>query len=73
MQNIGLETTDEKFLISIDKNFVDKEFLLKLIEKIRLEYLANKVDLDESIEDFGEEIKANWWEKNKSKFIESPR
>ncbi len=69
MQNIELETTDNKFLISIDKDSVDKEFLLNLIEKIRLEYLANKVNFDESIEDLGEEIKADWWQKNKSKFI----
>lgn len=70
MQAIDLQTTDDKFLISIDKNLVDKEFLLHLIEKIRLEYLANKVDFDESIEDSGEQIKADWWQKNKSKFID---
>jgi hypothetical protein len=69
MQAIDLQTTNDKFLISIDKNLVDKEFLLNLIEKIRLEYLVRKVDFDESIEDLGEEIKADWWQKNKDKFI----
>lgn len=69
MQIIDLQTTDDKFLISIDKNSIDKEFLLELIEKIRLESLIRKADFDESIEDLGEEIKADWWKKNKSKFI----
>jgi hypothetical protein len=69
MQAIDLQTTNDKFLISIDKNSIDKEFLLNLIEKIRLEYLVRKVDFDESIEDLGEEIKADWWQKNKDKFI----
>ena len=69
MQAIDLETTGDRFLISIDKNLVDKEFLLNLIEKIRLEHLAHKVDFDESVEELGEEIKADWWQKNKSKFI----
>jgi hypothetical protein len=69
MQVIDLQTTDDKFLISIDKNSIDKEFLLELIEKIRLESLIRKADFDESIEDLGEEIKADWWRKNKSKFI----
>jgi hypothetical protein len=69
MQVIDLQTTNDKFLISIDKTLVDKEFLLNLIEKIRLEYLVRKVDFDESIEDLGEEIKADWWQKNKDKFI----
>lgn len=55
MQAIDLQTTKEKFLISIDKNLVDKKFLLNLIEKIRLEYLFRKADFDESIEDLGEE------------------
>ncbi len=71
MQVIDLQITNDKFLISIDKNSVDKEFLLNLIEKIRLEYLVRKVDFDETIEDLGEEIKTDWWQKNESKFIKS--
>lgn len=69
MQAIDLQTTDDKFLISIDKNLVDKEFLLEMIEKIRLESLVRKADFDESVEDLGEEIKADWWAKNKGRFI----
>jgi hypothetical protein len=69
MQAIDLQTTDDRFLISIDKNLIDREFLLNLIEKIRLEYLIRKADFDESIEDLGEEIKADWGQKNKDKFI----
>lgn len=69
MQAIDLQTTEDKFLISIDKNSVDKEFLLGLIEKIRLETLVRKADFDESVEDLGEEIKAVWWKKNKDRFI----
>ena len=56
MQAIDLQTTNDKFLISIDKNLVDKEFLLNLIEKIRLESLVCKVDFDESLEDLGEAV-----------------
>lgn len=71
MRAIDLQTTDDRFLISIDKDLVDKEFLVNLIEKIRLEYLVRKVDFDERIEDLGEEIKAEWWAKNKDRFIKS--
>lgn len=59
MQAIDLKTTKERFLISIDKNMVEKEFLIEMIEKIRLEYLIRKADFDESVDDLGEEIKAN--------------
>lgn len=69
MQAIDLETTEDKFLILIDKKVVDKEFLIDLIERIRLEQLIGSADFDESIEDLGENIKAGWWTKNKDKFI----
>ena len=69
MQAIDLQTTDDKFLLTIDKTFIDKDFLMRLVENIRLEYLARKVDFDESIEDLGEQIKEDWWKKNKSGFI----
>lgn len=72
MQVIDLQTTGDKFLISIDKHLVGKEFLLDLVERIRLEYLAQKVDFDESMESLGEEIKAEWWQKNKARFIDKP-
>ena len=69
MQAIDLQTTDDKFLLTIDKTFIDKDFLMRLVENSRLEYLARKVDFDESIEDLGEQIKEDWWKKNKSGFI----
>ena len=69
MQVIDLQTASDKFLISIDKRLVGKELLLNLVEKIRLEYLAQKVDFDESVEELGEEIKDDWWRKSKPKFI----
>ncbi|MCU0326632.1 MAG: hypothetical protein MUF45_15505 [Spirosomaceae bacterium] len=69
MQAIDLQTSNDRFLISIDKKYIDKEFLLDIIDKIRIEYLAHKVDFDESIEDLGEEIKSNWWEQNKSRLL----
>lgn len=73
MEAVTLETQDDKFLISIDKNYVEKDFLVKLIDKIKLEHLVHKVDFDESIEELGEQIKADWWEKNKTRFLKKDR
>jgi hypothetical protein len=56
-------------LISIDKAVFDKEWLLKLLENLRIEELTQKFDFDEDVEDLGEEIKADWWAKNKQRFI----
>lgn len=70
MENgINLQSTAENFIISIDKNFMDKVFLMKLLDKIRIEYLARKIAFDESIEDLGENIKQDWWEKNKARLL----
>ncbi len=70
MPSINVETTADRFLISIDKNLITKEMLLKLLNQLRLESLAQRVDLDESIEDVGEEIKASWWQQNKERLLQ---
>ncbi|MEZ5041841.1 MAG: hypothetical protein R2828_18240 [Saprospiraceae bacterium] len=69
MRAITLETQDNNYLIRIDKNSIDKDFLFNLIEKLRLEFLAQEVDFDEDIEELGKEIKSNWWKENKEKYL----
>ncbi len=66
---ITLQTVDNRFLISIDKDFIEQDFVFELMNYIRIEYLAKKVNFDESIEILAEEIKANWWDKNKSRLL----
>jgi len=66
---LSLQTVDNRFLISIDKTYIDQDFLMRLMNRIRIEYLAKKIDFDETIEELGEEIKANWWEKNKDRLM----
>lgn len=69
MDSIIFDSTKDRYLISIDKNTIEKDQLLKLIDNLRLEFLAQKVDFDASIEDLGEEIKESWWRENKDRFI----
>ena len=47
--------------------------LLKLLNQLRLESLAQHVDLDESVEDLGEEIKASWWQQNKERLLQGAK
>jgi len=68
-QPITLSTTDSQYIISIDKDAIDKEVLLKYIDSLRTELLVRKMDLGEDIEALGEGIKAEWLEKNKDRFI----
>ncbi len=69
MKAIDIQSTEDKYLISIDKNALDKGFLLELFERLRIEGLAKKIDLDDSILDLGEDIKKDWWEKNKERLL----
>jgi len=68
-QALTLKTVDNRYLISIDKTFIEQDFLIRLMNRIRIEYLAKVGNFDESIEILGEEIKSNWWEKNKNRLL----
>lgn len=69
MKSISVNSSEDHFIISIDKNAINKDTLLQFIDNLRLEFLAQKVNFDASIETLGEEITGSWWEANKDKFI----
>ncbi len=69
MKAISIESQPDRFLISIDKRVMDKDALIRLVERLRLEFLASQVDFDEDMMHLGEEIKQEWWGKNKEKYI----
>lgn len=69
MTSIHLDTYQDKYLISIDTKSIDKAWVIKFIEKLRMEELAQQFDFGEDIESYGEEIKESWWLTNKKRFI----
>lgn len=69
MSTVTLDSSEDRFIISIDKKSIDKDALLQFLEILRLEALAEKVDFQEDIEEVGKEIKSDWWKANKNKFI----
>ena len=69
MNAIDIQSQPDRYVISIDKKAVSQDFMLELLERLQLEQLASKVNLDDSILALGEEINANWWQQNKQRFI----
>ena len=69
MNAIDIQNPPDCYVISIDRNAVNREFMLDLLERLQIEQLARKVDFDDSILTLGEEIDANWWQQNKQRFI----
>lgn len=49
MKVIDFETTADKFLISIDKNAMNKESIMRVIKRLRQEYLTEVADIEESV------------------------
>jgi len=69
MKSITVDSSKDQYIISIDKDLVDRDVLFQFIENLRQEFLAQKVDFDIEIEQLSEEIKQEWWAKNKDRFI----
>ena len=70
MTAITLETTDQKYLISIDRSLMDKPAFYAFFDRLRTEALANQMNTDEAdLMALSEEIKANWWAANQTKIL----
>lgn len=69
MTTIQVDTQADKYIISIDRSAVDRQWLAQLVERIRIEELAAQFNFGEDVEALGDQIKADWWTKNKSRFI----
>ena len=69
VHTIELETTKERYIISVDKNAINQDTIHDLINRLRLEYLLEKADFQEDINSIGDEIKASWWQKNKEDIL----
>lgn len=70
MNPVEIKNTPESLQITLDKRFFDDAFLRETVDYFRMEYLAQRVNFDESIEELGDEIKRDWWQRNKSRFIQ---
>lgn len=69
MNAIQLEIQQDRYLLSIDKAVIDRNYLDRLIKLIRVDYLATQVDFEESVEALGAEIQQDWWEANKARLL----
>lgn len=69
MNEITFEKQDNRLIISIEENYLKKDVVTKLIDRLKWEHLIEKADFDESIVELGEQIKAEWWAKNKDHFL----
>ncbi|MCP4401933.1 MAG: hypothetical protein GY801_32125 [bacterium] len=69
MEAIHIQSTENTIQIVLDENVVNIDFLVELLEQLRLEHLAQKIDFAEDIIRIGDDIKKSWWQKNKDEFL----
>lgn len=70
MQNpIQFQTNATSFILSIDKTVVDMPTMLKVIELLKIESLIKKVDFDKLLLTLAEELKSDWWAKNREDYL----
>ncbi len=62
MEAVEVTSLKDRFVISLDKSVVSKEYLLNLLERLQLENLSKKANFDEKVLEISEEIKRDWWE-----------
>jgi hypothetical protein len=67
--SIQVKSTVSHYNISIDRKALNKSALLRFVKLLRLETLANSANLPKEIEPIGDQIKRDWWKKNKKNFL----
>ena len=69
MEAIKIQSTESTIQIVLDKSIVNIDFLVELMEQLRIEYLANRIDFSEEIMGIGDEMKKTWWQTHKDEFL----
>jgi len=69
MNAIQIKSTKDKYIITIQKDALGKAQVLEVLRWMRLKLLLQKAEFESDIEEVGEDILSEWWEKNKSTFI----
>ena len=68
MIDITFEAND--VVIKFPKQFVSSDYVQNFLERLRLETIAQKSQLlEEQAWELSEEVKQQWWQKNKEMFL----
>ncbi len=68
MQGLEITSDGKKLVFSIDKSNFSEQVLLEITKIVRLEYLIEKAGFSDEVINIGNEIKSDWWEKNKEQY-----
>ena len=69
MEGLTVENTNDKLVLSINKENFSESVLLEIMKVARIEFLIEKAKFAENITAIGNDIKANWWNENKTQYL----
>lgn len=71
---LDIKMEQNELVLRIPKGYVDNEYLQRLINLLEVEQITEKSELtEENSRMLSEELKANWWEKNKAAFLKGAK
>lgn len=74
MEALTLETTETQYRLSVDKEAIDPDVFYDVVERLRVEVLAQKMNTDEAdLMQLADEIKSGWWQRNQEWVMEKIR
>jgi len=69
MEAIQIKSTNDELTIKVNKSKINMDIIIDFLERLRVEFLAQKINFDEEILTVSDEIKEDWWKRNKEKFL----
>lgn len=67
---LNVQVTEENVNIVFSRNLINDKDLLEFLEKVRLKNHISKSQLtEEDVESLDNELKSNWWKKNRNRFL----
>ena len=69
MAGLNIQTENDQIIIQLSKDCFDENYILNLLERINIEYLAKKANFNDKVFDVAKEINEKWWMENKDAFL----
>jgi hypothetical protein len=69
MKGIEVNADNENVYITLKKKQFDLKVINNLLDTFEFESSVREADFDPAVVEFGQQLKKNWWKKNKASFL----
>ena len=69
MQPFIIQSNQNELVIRFDKSQIDTTIFLRIVQRMQLEYLAQKADIQDDISSLIDDVDNEWWKNNGEIFL----